>query len=104
MRKSLWPAAQWVGGSSCTPDDCRFNSQSGHMPRLQVRSLVGVSTGSNQWMFLSLSNQFKIPYPRVKIKKINRENNLRKPWCSGVGMKDGVDQLVAGEVGEYTGG
>ena len=30
----------------------RFDSQSGHMPRFQVRSLVGVRMGGNQSMFL----------------------------------------------------
>ena len=34
----------------------RFDSWLGHMPQLQVRSLVGVHIRGNQLMFLSLSS------------------------------------------------
>ena len=34
---------------------CRFCSQSGHIPGLQVQSLVGVRTKGNLSMFFSLS-------------------------------------------------
>ena len=33
--------AQVVGASSPTPNDCGFDPQSGHLPGLQVQSLVG---------------------------------------------------------------
>ena len=39
--------AQLVGTSSCKPKGCGFDSQSGHMPRLWVWSLVGWHTRSN---------------------------------------------------------
>ena len=44
--KTRHPAsvAQLVGASSRRPKDCGFNSQSGHMTRLQVQSPVGVCT------------------------------------------------------------
>ena len=44
---------QWIRASSCTPKGGRFNSQLGHIRRLQVPSLVGVCTGGNWSMFLS---------------------------------------------------
>ena len=34
--------ARSVGGLSCTPRGYRFNPQSGHVPRVQGQSLVGV--------------------------------------------------------------
>ena len=41
--------------ASCTPKVCGFDPQSGHIPRLWDRSLVGACTRGNQWMmFLSL--------------------------------------------------
>ena len=63
-----WPMlAQLVGASSHKPKDCRFNSQSGHIPRLLVLSPVGCMRKATNWcfsitlMFLSLpSLPFKI--------------------------------------------
>ena len=40
--------AQWIGASFCIPKGWGFDSWSGHLPRLQVRSPIG-----NQLMFLS---------------------------------------------------
>ena len=60
-----------AGGSvgwvlSRKPEGHGFNSQSGHVPRLQVRFPVGVHIGSSQSMFLSL---FLLPFPLKKKKK-----------------------------------
>ena len=44
--------AQLVGASSPTPKGCRFYPRSGHIPGLQVRSLVGVRMGGSWSMFL----------------------------------------------------
>ena len=53
---ALASMAQLFGVSSCKPKGHGFNSQSGHIPRLWVRSLVGAHTGGNQSMFLSYIN------------------------------------------------
>ena len=45
--------AQLVGVSSHTPKGCGFDSQSGHIPRLQVQSQVGTCTEGYWLMFLS---------------------------------------------------
>ena len=55
-----------VGASSGTPKGHRFNSQSGHIPKLQVPSLVEKPTQGNQSMFLShisLSLSLFLPLP-----------------------------------------
>ena len=39
--------AQLVGALSHTPKGCGFDPQSGHMPRLQVLSLVRAHIGGN---------------------------------------------------------
>ena len=48
--KKLLPSpgrvVQLVAGSSHTPKGCRFDSQSGHIPRLQVQPLVGERPGA----------------------------------------------------------
>ena len=72
--KALVGVAQLAGPIICTPKGCRFDFQSGHMPRLRVQALVGVRTGSNQSMFLSvspftLSLKAMKKCPRVRIKK-----------------------------------
>ena len=56
--------ARWLGGLKApyTPKHCRFDSQSGHIPRLQVQSLVRVHTRGNQSMFLSHINVFLSPF------------------------------------------
>ena len=40
--------AHLFGVSSPTPKGCGFNYRSGHIPRLQIRSLVGAHTGGGQ--------------------------------------------------------
>ena len=53
--------------SSCEPKSPWFDSWSGHMPGLQVQSLVRACVEGNRWVFLSLS--FSLPSPLSKIKK-----------------------------------
>ena len=53
MIQALAGVAQLVGTFSHKSKGCRFDSWSGHMPRLQVWSPVGVSTRGNWSMFLS---------------------------------------------------
>ena len=45
--------AQLVGVLSCAPNGSRFDSWSGYISRLQIRSLIGEHTGGNCSMFLS---------------------------------------------------
>ena len=45
--------AQLDGALTCKSKGRGFDSLSGHMPRLQVWSPVGVHTGGNQWIFLT---------------------------------------------------
>ena len=52
----LGQVVQLVGASPHTPKGCRFNSWSGHIPRLRVQSPVRAHTGDNQSMFLSHIN------------------------------------------------
>ena len=44
--------AQLVGASSSALRGCRFDPQSEHIPRLRVRSQVGVHMGDNRLLFL----------------------------------------------------
>ena len=72
-----------AGGSvgwvlSRKPEGHGFNSQSGHVPRLQVRFPVGVHIGSSQSMFLSL---FLLPFPLKKKKK--EEEKKKRSDLSG---------------------
>ena len=57
--------AQLVGALFCAPKGCRLISWSGHIPRLQVQSLVRAYTRGNQSMFLSLS----LPLSQINLKK-----------------------------------
>ena len=50
---SLGWLAQLIRSSSPTPKCWEFNVQSGYIPRLRVRSMVGENMGDNQLMFLS---------------------------------------------------
>ena len=54
LREALASVAQMVGALSRRPKGHRFDSWSGHIPRLQVCSPVKVHTKSNQKMFLTL--------------------------------------------------
>lgn len=52
-------STSWPGGLvgwvlSYTPKNCRFDSRSGHIPKLWVRSLAWACTGGNWLIFLSL--------------------------------------------------
>lgn len=44
---ALAGVAQLARESLCAPKGCEFNSGSGHIYRLQVRSLLGVCMGGN---------------------------------------------------------
>ena len=57
-------SVDWV--PACEPKGCWFDSQSGHMPELQARSLVEGTRGNHTLMFLSLS--FSLPSPVSKNK------------------------------------
>ena len=50
--------AQLAGVESCEVEGCRFNSLMGHMPRLQVPSLVQAWTRGNWSMFFPLPSSF----------------------------------------------
>ena len=69
--------AQLVGVLSYTTKVCRFDSWSGHIPRLQVRSLVGLLMRGNIPMFLphvSLSPSSPPSVP-LSLKSINIFSN-----------------------------
>ena len=66
MRRALAGVGQWVGTSSQKVKGCRFDSRSGHMPGLLVRSLVRVGEKGNGSMFLSFSLS---PFPSKNIMK-----------------------------------
>ena len=65
---TLASMAQVVGALSHRPKGHKFNSQSGHMPRLWVQSPVRAHITGNQSMFLSLS--LLSPFPSLS--KINK--------------------------------
>ena len=60
-----------VGVPFHTPKVLGFGSVSGHVPRLQVWSLVGAHTGSNQLMFFSHTD-VSVSLPS-SLSKINEE-------------------------------
>ena len=74
---ALASVAQLVGASSCNLKGCRFDSQSGHMPRLRVWSLVRALVRGNQsmsmcvclYVSLSLSSPLSLLSPLSKISK-----------------------------------
>ena len=72
--------AQLTGASFCAPKCCVYDSPSGHIPRLQVRSLVRVHTGGNRSMFLSLFLSVShSPYlPSLKSMNMSSGENLKK--------------------------
>lgn len=62
------------GGSGplLCPEGCWFDSQSWHLPGLQVRSLAGACTGGYQWMLFSLqcfSSLYACPQMGIKQKR-----------------------------------
>ena len=86
--------AKLVGMSSHKPKGCRFNSWSGHMPRLWVWSLVGAHTELINWYFslplMSLSLF-------LSVSQINK-HILKWRWKEGrkegreVGRKEGITE------------
>ena len=70
MDQKLASMAQLVGALFHKPKSCRFNSQSGHMPGLQVRSLVWARMRGNRLVLLSHINVFLLlslpPFPSLK--------------------------------------
>ena len=76
---ALAGVAQLAGASSRRPKGCGFDFLSGHIPRLWVRSPVGVRTGGctqlgcNLSMFLPMAF-LPLPLPSsLSLKKINNE-------------------------------
>ena len=72
---ALANVAQLVGASSNKPKGHRFDSRSGHIPRLRVQSLVWECTRENQSVFLSLSSPLSIIN-----KHVFRWDLKRKRW------------------------
>ena len=78
---TLASAAQLVGESSHKPKVCSLDSQSGHMPRLRVRSqcrhvrsLVWAHMGGNQSMLLSHIDVFlSLPLSLLSLYKNNEK-------------------------------
>ena len=60
-----------IGVSSYIPKGCGFNSQSGHVPRSLVRSLVEARVGSSQSMFLPHISVFLSLFLPLSLKSIN---------------------------------
>ena len=79
--------------SSCEEKSCWFNSGSGHMPGLQVWSLVRMCSRGNQLIFLSLSFSLSPPLSKKWINKFFLKN-----YIVYICIKDqaltGVAQLV----------
>ena len=70
---ALAGVAQWVGVSLGTPKGWGFDFRSGHIPRLQVPSLVGACVEGNQSIFLSHINvSFSHPHLSLSLSKINK--------------------------------
>ena len=68
----------WLENHPVKPKGHGFNSQSGHTPGLQVRSLVGACERGNQLMFLTsifLSFCLSLPSPFSKILWWGFKNN-----------------------------
>ena len=88
--------AKLVGMSSHKPKGCRFNSWSGHMPRLWVWSLVGAHTELINWYFslplMSLSLSF---CQSLRLINISSSDNGRKEGRKEgreVGRKEGITE------------
>ena len=66
---------------ACELKSCWFSSQSGHMPGLQTRSLVGAREATTHWWVLSFSFSFPSPLSKDKLhiqKKYGHHNKNRK--------------------------
>ena len=67
-------SVSWV--SSHTPKGLRVESQSGHMPGLQVRSLVVVSAGGSRSMFLTVVFPFLFLSLPSSLSGINKRKKM----------------------------
>ena len=61
QKTALAGVAQWAGASAHKQKGRRFDSWTGHMPRLQVWFPVGVHTRGNRLLFLSFSPPHSLP-------------------------------------------
>ena len=77
-----WPS--WLEHCPLHQKDWGFDSRSGHIPRLQVWSPVGMCQGGNWSMFLSLSLSL------CKINKHISENFFKDLWpfCKMTGIQE----------------
>ena len=77
-----WPVwAHWA--LSGKPKSRRFNSQSGHMPGLQVQSPVGVRVRGNQSMFFLRINVFlslSLPFSLDSVKGQEKRRSYIMPF------------------------
>ena len=73
---SVW-VAQLIGALPCIPKGRGFHSLSGHIPRLQVRYLLGLCKGDNQSM-VSLSASLSLPFSLKSVNKFSREDFFLK--------------------------
>ena len=70
-----------------------FNSQSGHTPRLQVRSPVRVGKRGNRSMFLSLSLSLSPPFPlslsllSIKLTTVRMKNKIKQKLINLTALK-----------------
>ena len=68
LRERKWPSwytsVDWA--QACKPKGHQFDAQSGHMPGLQARSLVGGVWGNHTLMFLSRSVSLPSPLSKTK--------------------------------------
>ena len=79
LKEELSPGqvVQLVGPLFCTPKGCGFDSQSGHIPRLQVQSLVRAHSEEDRLMFLS-QNDVSLPTSLKSINIFSGENFEKK--------------------------
>ena len=83
--KNLGPWLVWLSGLSaqCEPKCCRFDSQSGHMPRLWARSPVwGCVRGNHTLMSLSLSPSLPLSL-KMDGWNLLKKKNLEIVWLGG---------------------
>ena len=70
-RRALDGVAQVVGALSCKSKVSRFDSQSGHLPRLQVQSLTGCVQEATDWSFSHRCPSFSRPSLPLSLKSVN---------------------------------